>query len=574
MERACARRRLGRTAASVVFALVAVGAGFVPASAKALPTITSYSPASGLPGTAVTIDGSGFSATTSVTFNGVVAGFGVNPSGTQITTTVPGGATTGPLAVATPDGTASTSSDFTVLVEPSISGFQPTSGSVGTTVTITGANLLGSTEVKFKNTAAPGFAVNPGGTQITVVVPSGAATGKITVTTPVASAKSAGTFTIVVPGGPTIATFNPASGEVGDAVTITGAGFLGTTAVKFRSTQAVFAVTSDTQITTTVPQGAKTGPITVTTPVASAESSARFVVVTPTIPKVNKLEPRSGPVGTAVAVLGSGFLGASAVRFNGQAVAAFSVVSDSKITTAVPVGATSGPVSITSPLGTGTSAKAFTVTGPKIKEITPTSGYPGDAVTLKGDGFTGATAVMFAGVTAAFTIVDDDNATAVVPEGAASGKITLTTPAGTASSRSFKILAPHPRTISLSLTRRMVASGAVSASDDYAPCARYVPVTIVRFRDGTWRWVATTSTRADGTFRAVLLKRPGRYRARATRIELVNGEVCGKARSDVVKRSRSPRVVGFLRNVHHRSTSVPLPFVDAHTRRNRDSSRA
>ena len=57
-------------------------------------TVGSFSPTSGLPGTPVTIDGVNFTEVTAVRFKGVDAAFEVL-SDTQISATVPAGATTG-----------------------------------------------------------------------------------------------------------------------------------------------------------------------------------------------------------------------------------------------------------------------------------------------------------------------------------------------------------------------------------------------------------------------------------------------------------------------------------------------
>ena len=64
-------------------------------------------------------------------------------SATPITATVPAGATTGPLHVTTPVARPATSAtNFTVAAGPTITSFSPTSGNIGTSVTITGTNLL------------------------------------------------------------------------------------------------------------------------------------------------------------------------------------------------------------------------------------------------------------------------------------------------------------------------------------------------------------------------------------------------------------------------------------------------
>src|SRR4029077_1720965 len=112
------------------------------------PTITSFAPTSGPVGTSVTISGTNFTGATAVRFNTLSASFTVT-SATAIQATVPAGATTGALSVTTPAGTATSSAAFTVVPPPTITSFAPTSGPVGTSVTISGTNFTGATAVRF-----------------------------------------------------------------------------------------------------------------------------------------------------------------------------------------------------------------------------------------------------------------------------------------------------------------------------------------------------------------------------------------------------------------------------------------
>jgi hypothetical protein len=79
------------------------------------PTITSFAPTIGGVGASVVISGTRFGGTSAVLFNGVPAMF-TEDSGTQITATVPAGATTGPISVRATAGTATSATDFTVRV--------------------------------------------------------------------------------------------------------------------------------------------------------------------------------------------------------------------------------------------------------------------------------------------------------------------------------------------------------------------------------------------------------------------------------------------------------------------------
>ena len=78
------------------------------------PTISSFAPASGSVGTSVLINGTNLSAVSGVQFNGVAASVWKIVSATQISATVPLGATTGPVRVSTATVSATSSTAFTV----------------------------------------------------------------------------------------------------------------------------------------------------------------------------------------------------------------------------------------------------------------------------------------------------------------------------------------------------------------------------------------------------------------------------------------------------------------------------
>jgi hypothetical protein len=77
---------------------------------------------------------------------------------------------------------------------PGISGLSPASGAVGTAVTITGTNLIGTSAVAFNGTAAA-YTVDSA-TQISTTVPAGATSGTVSATTAGGTATSPGNFTV------------------------------------------------------------------------------------------------------------------------------------------------------------------------------------------------------------------------------------------------------------------------------------------------------------------------------------------------------------------------------------------
>jgi uncharacterized repeat protein (TIGR01451 family) len=77
------------------------------------PGSISFSPASGMAGTGVTVTGANLDSTTNVTLNGTSASYTITATN-QLTAIVPASATSGPITVKTLGGTATSSSSFTV----------------------------------------------------------------------------------------------------------------------------------------------------------------------------------------------------------------------------------------------------------------------------------------------------------------------------------------------------------------------------------------------------------------------------------------------------------------------------
>src|SRR5207245_2790410 len=128
-------------------------------------------------------------------------------------------------------------------------------------------------------------------------------------------------FTVTVP--PTITSLSPTSGPVATAVTIAGTSFgatQGSSTVTFNGTTATPTTWSATSIVVPVPAGATTGNVVVT--VGGLASNGVSFTVGPA-PRVTRLAPPSGAVGTSVTITAANFAATEAtsdVTFTGAGV--------------------------------------------------------------------------------------------------------------------------------------------------------------------------------------------------------------------------------------------------------------
>jgi uncharacterized repeat protein (TIGR03803 family) len=147
---------------------------------------------------------------------------------------------------------------------------------VGAKVGMFGQGFSSSSVVKFGGVASTSVKLS-GTTYLTAVVPVGAKTGAVTVTTGSTTLTSSQTFKVR----PKITSFSPPSGSIGTLVTINGTGLIQATLVKFGTVQATtFTVVSDSEVTADVPSGLSPGTVTIsiTTPGGTANSPTKFTV--------------------------------------------------------------------------------------------------------------------------------------------------------------------------------------------------------------------------------------------------------------------------------------------------------
>ncbi|HYI11680.1 MAG TPA: IPT/TIG domain-containing protein [Thermoanaerobaculia bacterium] len=237
-------------------------------------TIAGFTPSAGGAGLVVTIEGTGLTGATSVTFNGLAAASFTVVDDTTIAATVPAGATSGLIRVNAPWGSAASSTPFTVNLIPAIGSFTPTEGLPSTYVVIAGANFLGATSVTF-NGASASFTV-AGANTIMATVPGSATTGPISVTNSHGTGTSAGVFSLP----PSIDSMVPGWGPPGKHVFILGKNLAGATRVSLDEIELTFVVEAPGRIKATIPNVERVGYITVVTPHGTARSEQSFTAST------------------------------------------------------------------------------------------------------------------------------------------------------------------------------------------------------------------------------------------------------------------------------------------------------
>jgi hypothetical protein len=323
---------------------------------------------------------------------------------------------------------------------PRLTLLMPSSGPIGTVVTITGINFgttQGTSRVTFNGTAA--IPTNWGATSLVVPVPSGATTGNVVVTVE-GRASNGLLFTVTGAGqSPTITLLNPTSGPPGSPVTITGTNFgatqaQGNSTVTFNGTLATPTSWSLTSIMTTVPTGATTGNVVVTVGGQASNGVMFTLTAPPPAPGITNLNPNSGVVGAAIMINGTNFgatRGNSTVTFDGIMTTPTSW-SATSIMAPVPAGATTGNVVVTVG-GQASNAVLFTVTtpppAPVITNLNPNSGLVGASIMINGMNFAavqGNSTVTFNGTVTTPSSWSATSIMAPVPTGATSGNVVVT----------------------------------------------------------------------------------------------------------------------------------------------------
>ncbi len=399
------------------------------------PAINSITPSVGFSsgGTSITIVGTGFQATPTVTVGGASATSINRVSLTEIRATTPAG-TTGlaDVTVTNIDGkTVTRAGGFRYRAAPTVTTISPANGPMqgGTRITLTGTAFQAGASVRLGGVPAFAVTVENETTATAVTNANAAGLADVVFTNP-----DTQTFTLPAAytynGAPVLSAFSPSSGTTagGTVITLTGSGFLTGVNVLFGTSPATaVTVNSTTQLTATTP-ATPVSVVSVTTRNTDGQSASllrAFRFVAP--PSVTGAAPDEGDVGggTVVRVTGAGFNASTTVSFGGTAAARVSQVSATELDAVTPrhlPGVVDVQVSTDGAVATLTGGFTFTRSAPTLVAVAPVSGpiAGGTLLTLSGTGFApGATITVGGGAASDVVVVSDVLARAVVPAHAA-----------------------------------------------------------------------------------------------------------------------------------------------------------
>jgi hypothetical protein len=459
------------------------------------PTLTSLSPASAVVGAAVqtlTLNGTNFLASSTVTYNGVghTATF---VSSTQLTISLSGTdqATAGSYAVVVtnpaPGGGASSPLNFAVgNPQPSLSSLSPASAVVGAgaqTLTLNGTNFLASSTVTYNGVGHTATFVSS--TQLTISLSgtdqatAGSYAVVVTNPAPGGGASSPLNFAVNNPA-PTLTSLSPASAAVGAAsqtLTLTGTNFLASSTVTYNGVGHTATFVSSTQLTISLSAtdqataGSYAVVVTNPGPGGGASSPLNFAVtVNNPVPSITSLSPPSATAGAGAQTLtinGTGFLSSSTMTYNGVGHGA-TYVSATQLTITLSAGdqATAGTFAVVvtnpAPGGGASNALNFMLDNPlpTLTSLSPASAVVGAAsqtLTLTGTNFLTSSTVTYNAVGHTATYVSATELTITLSTGdqatAGAFAVVVTNPApggGASNALNFMLDNPLPTLTSLS----------------------------------------------------------------------------------------------------------------------------
>ena len=439
---------------------------------------------SGLAGNQITIIGKyllgnpdGASYPPNVNFAGPKSATVEAANDSTVIVTVPTGVTNGPISLQTQGGSDTSSQNFTLIpkvyfdethswTDPDTSvvitnSFEPQGASPRLSITVyTTGNANFISNVLFSNNVSAAGITYLNSNSVSVVVPTGAVRGPLTIVTAAGSSVSVNDFfpvpkiTSVKTNDATVVSYMPSggygSGITGRSIQIVGSGLSSISKVQFTGANGwidasncgytgnnpksdtfyyldkVNILRQDARVATCVPEGAVAGPIRAFNDIGEGVSPWNFHPE----PVIGSLSVVGAGLGIPVTINGSGFTNFNRIAFGGITAGTPTASSDTTLTVNVPTGALDGPITVRTPVDVASSNNFYVK--PRISNISPSSPKINDVITITGTGFTGFSGVTVNGISLTNTSVSGDTSiSGKVACNASTGAVVITASLGT-----------------------------------------------------------------------------------------------------------------------------------------------
>ncbi len=355
------------------------------------PSIGSFAPGNGPPGTKVTIQGASFTRDERAYLGRTPLEMGARTD-TSLEVTVPLHAKKSePLTVKGPRGASTSTQAFGIILPPVVDRFEPAAGAPGTRVDLHGQHFLPGDQVQFNGTGLR--IVDYEEQQLTVELDRDAQSGTFVIFRHGEKVASA-VRPFEVLRQPTITGFSPRTGPVGTHVTLTGTYFAPETKVRYgKQALRILGRTGTVALEVEIPRGDVGQAFTVETHGGLAVTPTTFEVFT--YSTVRRITPGAGRQGARVTVSGANF-GPTDRFFLGDIELGVVERRADACVVQIAVGAQSGKIAWESHGKRQASRFDFTLMLPPVlTSFAPTSGPAGGRVTLTGTDFTDKVGVRF-----------------------------------------------------------------------------------------------------------------------------------------------------------------------------------
>lgn len=359
------------------------------------PVIERLEPTSGPAGTTVQMVGRYFRPEQSVRLGNTAVEI-VTRLPNRWTFRIPPGTQSGRIVIDVPNVAQIIGPEFRVLAAPPlpvIADIRPRTAAPGAEVRIVGENFSPRiTENVVTLGGAPVVVRTATPTELLVIVPQGAATGRFAVRVAGSGEVTAG-IDLTIGAGIQITSFAPAIAPPGSRVTLTGTGFHPRPTynrVFIGNTPCRVVTASQTQLVIEIPAAGASGTLMIEVRSGGRAYSTQPLVIQ-AAPTFAGFTPPAGPPGSQVRISGTNFgtdVRVVQVTIGGVA-ATVRGLTATEIVAEIPATAPDGPIAvIVNGIGPVTSGAPFDVVAvPTIADFQPRSGGAGTDVTISGNGF-------------------------------------------------------------------------------------------------------------------------------------------------------------------------------------------